>query len=62
MASNCLLAVVRDGKHPFRNVDVNLLVREVETAVGAAIIDIPIVTKGTNNLVRYCVRSWGCLF
>lgn len=41
-----LLALVRDGNSPFNCVDVNLVIQEVEAAVGATIVDTPIVTKG----------------
>ncbi|KAJ9197698.1 hypothetical protein DTO164E3_5552 [Paecilomyces variotii] len=45
-----LLALVRSGKSPFHGVwDVNLLIREVEENLGAKVIDIPVVYKGSNN-------------
>lgn len=55
-----LLALVRNGHNLFKNLDVNLVIREVEDALGATIADIPTVTKGSNNLVRRCsgLRKW----
>lgn len=57
-----LLDLVRNGNNPFKNVDVNLVIREVEDFVGATITDIPAVTKGSNNMVRCCSgfsqREW----
>ena len=49
---NQLLTLVRSGNSPMSRVwDVNLLVREVEEVLGSEVIDIPTVTKGSNNYV-----------
>lgn len=53
-----LLTLVRNGNSPFLGVwDVNLLIREIEENVGAQVIDIPVVQKGSNNYVSSCLRS-----
>ncbi|KAI0103754.1 3-hydroxybutyryl-CoA dehydratase [Nemania sp. FL0031] len=45
-----LFALVRSGNSPFHGVwDVNLLIREIEENLGAQVIDIPVVYKGSNN-------------
>lgn len=45
-----LLTLVRSGNSPFHGVwDVNLLIREIEENVGAQVVDIPAVYKGSNN-------------
>ncbi|EPE06693.1 3-hydroxybutyryl- dehydratase [Ophiostoma piceae UAMH 11346] len=45
-----LLDLVRSNKSPFQSVwDVNQLVGEVEKALGAQVVDIPVVYKGSNN-------------
>ena len=47
-----LLTLVRSGNSPFHGVwDVSLLIREVEESLGAQVIDIPAVYKGSNNFV-----------
>ena len=47
-----LLTLVRSGNSPMSRVwDVNLLIREVEEVLGSEVIDIPTVTKGSNNYV-----------
>lgn len=47
-----LLTLVRNGHSPFQGVwDVNLLIREIEEVLGARVIDIPTVSKGSNNYV-----------
>ena len=47
-----LLNLVRSGKSPFHGVwDVNLLIREVEENLGAQVVDIPDVSRGSNNYV-----------
>ena len=54
-----LLALVWNGKNPFENAGMSLVIKEIEDALGSTVVDIPIVTKGSNNLVsRSCaVRS-----
>jgi hypothetical protein len=50
-----LLALVRSGNSPFHGVwDVNLLIREIEENLGAEVIDIPVILKGSNNYVSFC--------
>lgn len=47
-----LLSLVRNGNSPFHGAwDVNLLIREIEKNLGAKVIDIPVVSKGSNNYV-----------
>jgi hypothetical protein len=47
-----LLSLVRGGNSPFHGAwDVNLLIREIEKNLGAKVIDIPVVSKGSNNYV-----------
>jgi hypothetical protein len=53
-----LLALVRSGNSLFHGVwDVNLLIREIEENLGAQVIDIPVVYKGSNNYVSYYLLS-----
>ncbi|MCJ1343386.1 hypothetical protein MMC31_001579 [Peltigera leucophlebia] len=53
-----LLALVRSGNSPFRGVwDVNILIREVEEYLGAQVIDIPAVNKGSNNYNRLAAHE-----
>lgn len=53
-----LLTLVREGSSPFNGVwDVNLLIREIEEEVGARVIDIPAISKGSNNYVSCCILS-----
>ncbi|KAM3444756.1 hypothetical protein NHJ13734_001106 [Beauveria thailandica] len=45
-----LLSLVHSGKSPFEDAwDVNLLIRELEENLGAAVTDIPFVYDGSNN-------------
>ncbi|KAJ9634519.1 hypothetical protein H2199_008976 [Coniosporium tulheliwenetii] len=45
-----LLSLVRSGNSPFHRVwDVDLLIREIEEKLGARVIDIPVIHKGSNN-------------
>ena len=47
-----LLDLVRNNNSPFHGVwDVNQLIGEVEQALGAEVVNIPIVYKGSNNYV-----------
>ena len=49
-----LMTLIRDKTSPFQNLwDVNLLLQEVETNLGARVNDIPMVYKGSNNYVRF---------
>ena len=49
---NQLLTLFRSGNSPTSRVwDVNLLIREVEEVLRSEVIDIPTVTKGSNNYV-----------
>jgi hypothetical protein len=53
-----LLALIRSGNSPFHGVwDVNLLIREVEENLGAQVIDIPVINKGSNNYVSCFLQS-----
>ena len=53
-----LLTLIRSGNSPFYGVwDVNLLIREVEENLGAQVIDIPIIYKGSNNYVSSYLQS-----
>ena len=47
-----LLTLVRSGNSPMSRVwDVSLLIQEIEEVLGSEVIDIPTVTKGSNNYV-----------
>jgi hypothetical protein len=47
-----LLTLVRSGNSPFQDKwDVNLLIQEIEENLGAQVVDIPFVSKGSNNYV-----------
>lgn len=47
-----LLRLVRSGNSPFNGAwDVNLLIREIEANLDTQVIDISIVSKGSNNYV-----------
>lgn len=47
-----LLTLVRSGNSPFhKDWDINLLIQEVEENLGTEVIDIPVVSKGSNNYV-----------
>ena len=53
-----LLSLVRSGNSPFRGVwDINLLIREIEMNLNAHVIDIPVISKGSNNYVSSCLKS-----
>lgn len=53
-----LLTLLRDGKSPFQGLwDVNLLIREVEESLDTQVIDIPMISKGSNNYVGSCLKS-----
>jgi hypothetical protein len=48
-----LHSLVRNGKSPFDETwDVNLLIKEIEKNLGVEVIDIPLVSNGSNNYVR----------
>lgn len=45
-----LLTLVRSGNSPFHGIwDVNLLIREIEDSLATQVIDIPLLSKGSNN-------------
>lgn len=47
-----LLRLIRDGRSPFADRwDVNLLIREIEDKLATQVVDIPIITIGSNNYV-----------
>lgn len=53
-----LLTLARSGNSPFKDVwDVNLLIQEVEENVGGHVVDIPIVSSGSNNYVSIYVHQ-----
>jgi hypothetical protein len=53
-----LLTLVRSGNSPFHGLwDVNLLIREIEQNLDAHVIDIPFISKGSNNYVSSCLKS-----
>lgn len=53
-----LLTLVRCGNSPFHGLwDVNLLIREIEENLDAQVIDIPVISKGSNNYVSSCLKS-----
>lgn len=53
-----LLTLVRSGNSPFHKVwDINLLIREIEENLGAEVIDIPAISKGSNNCVSPYLQS-----
>ena len=53
-----LLTLVRSGNSPFHGVwDINLLIQEIEENLGAEVIDIPVVFKGSNNYVSSYLQS-----
>lgn len=52
-----LFTLVRSGKSPFHGLwDVTLLIQEVEEKLGVDVIDIPIISKGSNNYVSSCMQ------
>ena len=52
-----LLNLVRSGNSPFHGLwDVNLLIREVEENLDAHVIDIPVISHGSNNYVSSCLK------
>ena len=56
--SKQLLTLVRSGNSPFHGVwDINLLIQEIEENLGAEVIDIPVVFKGSNNYVSSYLQS-----
>lgn len=56
-----LFTLVRSGHSPFHGVwDVNLLIREVEENLDAEVIDIPAISKGSNNYVSLFSVRYGC--
>ena len=53
-----LLTLVRSGNSPFDGLwNVNLLIREIEENLDTHVIDIPIISKGSNNYVSFCSKS-----
>jgi len=47
-----LLTLVRSGNNPFHEFwDVNVLIQEVEEKLGTRVIDIPKISRGSNNYV-----------
>lgn len=47
-----LLRLIRDGRSPFADRwDVNLLIREIQDKLATQVVDIPVVTFGSNNYV-----------
>lgn len=51
-----LFALAHSGNSPFHGLwDLNLLIREIEENLGAEVIDIPIVSKGSNNYVSFAI-------
>ncbi len=49
-----LLALIASGNSPFaRYFDVTLLIREIEGKLGVTILDVPFVSRGSNNYVRF---------
>jgi hypothetical protein len=53
-----LLTLVHSGSRPFHGVwDVCLLIREIEENLSAQVIDIPAVSKGSNNYVSFSLQS-----
>lgn len=53
-----LLTLVRIGKSPFYGLwDVNLLIQEIEENLNTQVIDIPVISKGSNNYVSSYLKS-----
>jgi hypothetical protein len=53
-----LLTLVRSGNSPFYRLwDINLLIREIKENLDAHVIDIPVISKGSNNYVSSCLKS-----
>ena len=53
-----LLTLVRSGNSPFHGVwDIDLLIQEIEENLGAEVIDIPVVFKGSNKYVSSYLQS-----
>jgi hypothetical protein len=51
-----LLALVSSGNSPFHGAwNVNLLIQEIEENLNTQVIDIPVVSKGSNNYVSSCL-------
>ena len=48
---------VHSGNSPFKGLwDVNLLIQEVKENLDTQVIDIPVISKGSNNYVSYCFK------
>lgn len=46
-----LFTLVRNGESPFLDWDVDLLIQEIEKILETQVIDIPNVSRGSNNYV-----------
>jgi hypothetical protein len=54
-----LLTLVRNGNSPFAGAwDVNLLIQEIEENLATQVIDIPVVTKGSNYYVSRNLHNY----
>ena len=54
-----LMTLMHNGASPFENLwDVNLLLQEIETRLGAKVVDIPMSSQGSNNYVRSSIISY----
>jgi hypothetical protein len=53
-----LLTLVRSGNSPFHGLwDINLLIREIKENLDTHIINIPVISKGSNNYISSCLKS-----
>ena len=53
-----LLTLARSGNSPFHGLwDVNLLIREIEENLDTHVIDIPVISTGSNNYVSSYLKS-----
>ena len=53
-----LLSLVRSGNSPFKGLwDVNLLIQEVEENLNTQVIEIPVISMGSNNYVSSYLKS-----
>lgn len=56
-----LMTLLHNETSPFKDLwDVKLLLQEIEKNLGAKVVDIPKVYRGSNNYVRMCIiQTWG---
>ena len=56
--SKQLLSLVRSGNSPFKGLwNVNLLIREIEENLNTQVIEMPVISMGSNNHVSSYLKS-----